>query len=199
MTLIAQGAEGKLFRRGDLLVKRRVSKGYRVKELDCELRRSRTRKEGKLLEKLSGLGIAAPGLVSVSDKSMEIKMEYIDGKRLSQHLSSRNMASICPKIGEAVARLHQNNIIHGDVTTSNMILKGDVLYLIDFGLSFHSTKIEDRAVELHVLKQALQSKHHQIWEKGFKLVEKAYRKHCKQAGDVLNRLEQVESRGRYKH
>ena len=145
MMQIAQGAEAKLFRAGSVLIKRRIRKGYRVEQLDTELRKARTRREARLLDKLHGLGVLAPGLVDFSDKAMEIRMDYLEGERLSTYLSASNASSVCPKIGKQIARLHSNNIIHGDLTTSNMILVGADVYFIDFGLSFYSTKVEDKA------------------------------------------------------
>ena len=93
--------------------------------------------------------------------------------------------------------LHNSAIIHGDLTTSNMILNKEI-YLIDFGLSFFSEKSEDKAVDLHLLKEALESKHYKIWEDAFKIVLEAYRKEAKRASETLKRLEQVEKRGRYR-
>jgi len=96
------------------------------------------------------------------------------------------------EIGRSVRKLHDANIIHGDLTTSNMILK-DKVYFIDFGLGFFSTRIEDKAVDLFLFKKALESKHHEVWEECFKEVLKAY-------GDqkVMERLKEIEKRGRYR-
>ena len=74
----------------------------------------------------------------------------------------------------------------------------DEVYFIDFGLSFFSHKIEDMAVDLHLLKQALESKHYTIWEECFKAALDAYRKESKDGELVLKRLDVVEKRGRYK-
>ena len=78
-----------------------------------------------------------------------------------------------------------------------MIL-GKEIYFIDFGLSYFSHKIEDKAVDLHLLKQALESKHYKVWEKCFKAALKAYKKESEDTKEVLKRLETVEKRGRYK-
>jgi Kae1-associated kinase Bud32 len=92
--------------------------------------------------------------------------------------------------------MHDKDIIHGDLTTSNMILKEKV-YFIDFGLGFNSTRIEDKAVDLHLLRQAFESKHYKHFEEFFKEVLEGY-KLSKNWKEVLNRLEKVEMRGRYK-
>ena len=78
-----------------------------------------------------------------------------------------------------------------------MILSKEI-YFIDFGLSFFSDKAEDRAVDLHLLKEALESKHYKIWEECFKCALDAYRKEAKGADSILTRLEVVEKRGRYR-
>jgi Kae1-associated kinase Bud32 len=88
-------------------------------------------------------------------------------------------------------------IIHGDLTTSNMILNSEVFF-IDFGLSFFSEKVEDKAVDLHLLRQALESKHYKVWEECFTAVRQGYEGTANDAELVLKRLEVVESRGRYK-
>ena len=93
--------------------------------------------------------------------------------------------------------MHQQGIIHGDLTTSNMILseKDKKVYFIDFGLAFHSIKTEDKAVDIHLLKEALQSKHFLIANEIWKEFVRVYGKQNK---EVLERLEKVEKRGRYK-
>ena len=101
-------------------------------------------------------------------------------------------------MGKQIAILHFNNIIHNDLTTSNMILRDKKLYFIDFGLSFISTKTEDKAVDLKLLKQALESKHYTISNTSFNHVLKGYKFIPKQYQEVINRLKQVEKRGRYK-
>ncbi|HLC62675.1 MAG TPA: O-sialoglycoprotein endopeptidase, partial [Candidatus Nanoarchaeia archaeon] len=82
-------------------------------------------------------------------------------------------------------------------TTSNMIYSKEI-YFIDFGLSFFSEKAEDKAVDLHLLKEALESKHYKIWEECFKSVLEAYKKEANKSGETLKRLEAVEKRGRYR-
>jgi TP53 regulating kinase-like protein len=100
-------------------------------------------------------------------------------------------------LGENIAVLHQNDIIHGDLTTSNMILKNNKIYFIDFGLGFQSARIEDKAVDLHLLRQALESKHFKHWQTLFDAVLLGYKKLGNEA--VLLQLKKVESRGRYKN
>jgi TP53 regulating kinase-like protein len=193
--IIGRGAEAILIQKNNFLVKDRIKKGYRLPELDLKLRKRRTKKEAKLLNKASSL-IKVPKIISSDDKKI-IEMEFIKGKKLSETLDNlENKHEICEKIGDSVARLHDSDIIHGDLTTSNMILKDKEVYFIDFGLGFISKKIEDKAVDLHLLKQALEAKHFLYWQELFNSVVKGYKSTNKAL--VLEQLRKVESRGRYK-
>ena len=89
-------------------------------------------------------------------------------KRLSSSLNDfplEKQKQIMGLIGESVARIHQKDIIHGDLTTSNMIFKNEKVFFIDFGLGYISRKIEDKAVDIHLLKQALEAKHFHTLER----------------------------------
>jgi Kae1-associated kinase Bud32 len=196
--IIGRGAEALLIHQDGKLIKRRVPKGYRHPELDKKIRTRRTRSEAKLLEKVSKI-LNVPRVLSVNEKNAEIDMEFIKGKKLSEWLDKmplNKQIKLCYQIGESIAELHDNDIIHGDLTTSNMILSGKKIFFIDFGLGFHSSRIEDKAVDLHLLRQALESKHFMHWQDLFEAVIEGY----KRVGDesVLLQLKKVESRGRYK-
>jgi len=196
--LIAQGAESKLYLEDNKIIKDRFRKKYRIKKIDEKLRKFRTKRESKILEKLSSINFPCPELIE-SDKKEKIIMENIQGP-LIKDIFEENHKKLSEEIGEKVALLHNNNIIHGDLTTSNMILNKDnnKICFIDFGLSFFSHKIEDKAVDLHLLKQALESKHYQVWETAFKIVLESYKKNAENSAEILKRLEKVEKRGRYK-
>ena len=197
--IISRGAEAILYLKDKHLVKERIKKNYRLNELDLKLRKYRTRSETKLLEKSASL-IDVPKVINFSDKDMKIVMEHIKGdllKEIINSLDNRKLKEILINVGTQIALLHDNDIIHGDLTTSNMILKDNKVYFIDFGLGFISNKIEDKAVDLHLLKQALQSKHYKICEKAFAYTLEGYKK-CKTFNGVMSRLEKVEKRGRYK-
>lgn len=196
-TCIAQGAEARIFSDDVHILKERFQKKYRHPDLDSSLRKQRTRREAKLLEKLQMQGIPAPKLVKMDETDMTITMEKIDGTLLKDVFDRRYM-ELSPMLGVLLGQLHALDIIHGDFTTSNLILKKEVVHVIDFGLSFFSKKDEDRAVDLHVLKQALESKHYKVFEKALPLIIAAYKKQYTGAESVLARLEQVELRGRYK-
>ena len=192
MKEISRGAEAVIYQDKDRIVKHRIPKGYRIKEIDETLRKKRTRAEVKILERLS---IPHPKLISFDEKDAKIVMEYIDGDKLRDVLK----VSHSKKIGEYVAKMHNQGIIHGDLTTSNMIEKDKEIYFIDFGLSFFSEKFEDKAVDIHLLKEALDSKHYKVANKAFKEILSSYKKHANDSKEIIERLHVVEERGRNKH
>ncbi len=199
MKQIGDGAEAIIYLDKDV-IKHRIEKSYRHKDIDVKLRKFRTRRESKILKKLQEIGFPAPKLIEIDDKEMKIVMSYINAPRLRDVLEKKDHKKLCKEIGEKIALLHNNDIIHGDLTTSNMLLTDgspDKLYFIDFGLSFFSKRLEDKAVDLHLLRQALESKHHRIWEDGFKSILIGYKK-AQDYKEILLRFEKVESRGRYK-
>ena len=216
MKKIAQGAEAIIYLDKKKIIKDRISKSYRHPELDKKIIKQRTKAEIKIMQKISKI-INVPKLDKSHPKN-KILMEFIDGKKLSQHLNNfplTKQKQIMKLIGKAVAKLHQTNIIHGDLTTSNMIyvpnkknlslkkgndLQNNKVYFIDFGLAFQNAKYEDKGVDIHLLKQALEAKHFKNWEILFQEFEKAYKTlEPKEAQKVFDRLKAIEKRGRYRH
>ncbi|MFH1823366.1 MAG: KEOPS complex kinase/ATPase Bud32 [archaeon] len=198
MKTIAQGAEAILVKNKGLLEKRRIPKSYRHKELDFLIRKHRTRRESKLLQKAKNI-IPVPEVKKTEE--FTIKMQFLGENRLSEQLDKfpeKKQLKICDEIGKNIAKLHENNIMHGDLTTSNMLLVKTKIYFIDFGLGFHSARIEDRAVDLYLLVQALKSKHFKRWQNLFKSVLKGY-KNYENYNKVMQQFQKVQSRGRYKH
>lgn len=187
---IAQGAEATITKKGNTVIKERTRKNYRHPELDEKLRIQRTRKEATILSKLP---VNGPSLID-TDRKAFITMDFIKGHPIKEILSDN--LSIATEIGVQMAKLHDANIIHGDLTTSNMILNDNV-NLIDFGLSYTSPNIEDKAVDLHLFHQALASKHHTIAKEAFDLFKQGY-SNSTQSKEVLKRLQAVEKRGRNK-
>lgn len=197
--ILQRGAEAIIYLDGKKVIKDRIKKSYRNKELDERIRKQRTKSELKLLEKANKI-IASPKPIFFPEKN-KIEMAFIDGKKLSEHLDNFSLEKqklICRKIGENTAKLHENNIIHGDLTTSNMILKNNEVFFVDFGLGFISNKIEDKAVDIHLFKEALEAKHFKNWEPQFDKFLKGYQKYPEHK-KVLEQMKKVELRGRYRH
>jgi len=229
-TPIAQGAEAKIYldKKKSKVEKWRIHKLYRHPTLDQKIRTSRTKREARLLAKAKSVGVNVPKITDQSQYILDI--DFIEGDHLSETLNTypeKKQFQLMQNLGKQVSSLHENNIIHGDLTTSNTILrtnnkkqnksaeekggntkksnakkstKGDFgagdLYIIDFGLGFISTRLEDKAVDLHLIKQALEAKHFQNHEKLFNNFLKGY---SWEKEKVLEQLKKVESRGRYKH
>lgn len=197
MNIISSGAEAIIKKDGNNVLKERIKKDYRIDELDNSLRKSRTRREAKILDKLETLKFASPRLNDVDDKNMVINMDFVKGDKLRDVLY-KDPLGLGREIGKKIGVLHKNGIVHGDLTTSNMIL-GDEVNFIDFGLSLFSDKVEDKAVDLHLFKHALESKHYKVWEKCFEEALKGYTETYDQSEEVFTRLNEVELRGRNKH
>jgi len=202
MKLISQGAEAKLYRENAAVIKERLAKGYRNPELDFSLRKFRTRREAKVLQKLEELQFPAPRLREFSDKRMSIVMDFVPGETLKEVLKQKenDYEHLAREIGTRIGELHQADIIHSDLTTSNMIRhqESDHINLIDFGLSFFSEKSEDKAVDLFLLERALETTHSNLYPAIFEQVLEGYTQSSPQAKEVLDRLRAVKKRGRNK-
>ena len=200
MKIIKCGAEAILYLDGNKLVKERVKKGYRLTEIDSKLRRNRTKREAKLITEARRCGVNTPKIVSIDENESKIVMEYIDGKRLKEFFNETDDSSrekIAEMVGKSVGLLHKHGIVHGDLTTSNMILKDEEVYFIDFGLGEFTQRAESMAVDISVLKEAFKSTHFKhlnpLWDsfiKGYKQTNDNFNK-------VLDTLEDIEKRGRY--
>lgn len=192
--LIGHGAEAQVFKVDGKVLKKRPAKGYRHPIIDEKLRKQRTRKEAKILETCKKIKVPAPELLKVCDESMQIDMSFLDGPKVRDVMDVK----LAKEIGVKVGMLHKHDIIHADLTTSNMILKDKQIHIIDFGLSFVSKKLEDKAVDLHLLDRALESKHHDIYADCMREIIAGYRESNPEAEKVLERLETVKKRGRNK-
>lgn len=160
------------------LVKRRVEKKYRLREIDEKLRRERTRSEARLLHKAKLAGVDCPTVLQVDE--FEIFMSFLEGERPGMDDSE------CREAGEILAKLHEADIIHGDYTPANLITDGKIS-VIDFGLGFISKDIEDKAVDVFTMMRAIDKK--DAFIEGYKAYSKS--------DSVLKRLKKVEKRVRY--
>jgi len=206
--LVAKGAEANIYSGHylgeEVLVKKRVAKGYRIKEIDDYLRRKRTKKEAKIMGESKRCGVLSPLVYDVDLKDYSITMEKVKGSEVKELFSGENsldlseILSISRIIGENVARLHDCGIIHGDLTTSNVILSedGDSLVFIDFGLAKISHLVEDKGVDLLVFKKALNGIHHDISAACFDSILKGY-EGANDYKDIVSKVEEIEGRGRY--
>ncbi len=194
METMSEGAEATVYRDGDRVVKERDRKDYRHPALDERLREERTGQEARLLEKARQAGVRVPEVEQTGDATLSLTA--LDGAVLRDVFAERD--ELWPVIGDYVARLHGRDIIHGDLTTSNMLVVDDTLFFIDFGLGSFSQRVEDRATDLHLLKEVLDSTHAAVADEAMDAILAAYREHADDAEDVLERYAEIEERGRYK-
>ena len=196
--IIKKGAEADIFLvewyKDKAISKLRTSKKYRHKILDNTIRVRRTIHEANMLHAAKTAGIKTPFIYFLDPKRAEIIMEYIKGKNVKDIISKE----IGKEMGKYVSKLHNNNIIHGDLTTSNFILDEYNLYVIDFGLSFYSERIEDMATDIRVIKEILSSAHIHIFEDTYHNFLDGYSQ-CTNHNfsQILNIVKDIERRGRY--
>jgi N6-L-threonylcarbamoyladenine synthase/protein kinase Bud32 len=186
----ARGAEAVVEIGEDVVVKRRPGKRYRNPGLDRRLITERTRAEARLIAAARRAGVPTPVIRDITQDT--IVMERVEGEVLKYVTTPENVVLA----GEAVGRLHGAGIVHGDLTTSNMIVRGDQCVLIDFGLASTSPEIESRGVDLHVFFQTLESTTENYAELKQAFVD-GYTAAFAGADEVLAREHEVELRGRY--
>jgi Kae1-associated kinase Bud32 len=202
MKILKQGAEAIIyedeFDGQKVLVKERVKKRYRISQIDDKLRKERTRQEIKLMRESRGIGVLIPRVISSDDISAKIVMEKIEGVLMKDFLRKKFSAKICRLLGEEIGKLHLSGIIHGDLTTSNVIISKGRIYFLDFGLGEFSKRIEDMATDLSVLEESLKATHNKIYKKCWNEIIVGYELRNKNQKEVFKTLEEIKSRGRYK-
>lgn len=204
--LIYRGAEADLFRgvwEGlDALFKVRKRLPYRLAELDDSIRRQRTIREAEMISSAKDARVSAPYLYFVDPASSTLVMEYISGAMLRDAVpgfSARESKEVFRLLGRDTARLHGSGIMHGDLTTANILKKDGHLVFLDFGLSIHSTKVEDHAVDLRLIKETLFGAHSKVAPSAFAHLLDGYQGQLGPARtrQVLSQLSNIERRGRY--
>lgn len=183
------GAEGKIIFLEDKVIKERIPKGYRHPSLDKKLRVERNKMEAKILKYLYEHRIPVPKIIEV--KEHIIVMEKINGTPLLEVNSNLNRyASI---LGEIVAKMHNLNVIHGDLTLRNvLVVDNNDLYLVDFGLAYFSSRYEDKGTDIYVLEET--SKNTPFPLDAF---YESYFSNVIHAEEIRNRLERIRRRRRY--
>jgi len=192
-TLNKRGAEAVITISGANAEKRRVSKRYRATDLDKRLIAERTRAEARMIAAARKAGVPTPVMSDITTDS--IRMEYVEGTLLTQNLSRTTVH----EAGRMVGKLHTAGIMHGDLTTSNLILRtgGGRCVLIDFGLSQVTPEIEQRGVDIHVFFQTLESTAPDRAAFLKTAFIAGYTETFKGAGDVIQREHEIGQRGRY--
>jgi len=204
--MLAKGAEAHVYYglwiTRPAIMKLRVPKKWRCPELDLRLRQLRTKLEAKLLSSAKKAGVYAPTVLYVSLKNTYLIIEFIDGLLLrdaliNKVLSRTEAREIARRVGIFTARLHRNGLIHGDLTTSNIIVYKGKPVLIDFGLGDFSTTLEDKGTELVVFEKSLMSIHYDMYEELWNAFIEGYSLEYADADIVLKRVKEIKMRGRY--
>lgn len=186
-----------------VVLKRRFPKAYRHPDLDIRIRNYRTIHEPQLIHEARKAGVLTPIVLQVNVKNSMIVMQFIDGKQIKACLNETSNADrkkICLQIGKSVGKLHKRNIIHGDLTTSNMIMSPEGrIFFIDFGLGERNVELEAKGVDLHLMRRALESTHFRFSEECFGNVFAGYRGivGAELAGAILRKMMDIRKRGRY--
>jgi Kae1-associated kinase Bud32 len=204
MEIIKRGAEAILyidyFEGMRVLVKERVKKSYRLETLDKKLRVERTRREANLIREARKVGINAPQILYVDEENCKIIMEFIDGSRLKDVLDAWNEEKVektFVELGKCIGKMHSADIIHGDITTSNIIIKDNTIYFIDFGLGYFSKRIEDKGTDLNLFKEAIKATHPKLLNLCWKNIVIGYKQSFKYGEEVLKKVDEIERRARY--
>lgn len=221
--LIAQGAEARVYKGVYLgrptLIKERFEKKYRHFDLDVHLTKDRMKAECRAMVRAKAAGVVTPAIYLVHLERRCIYMEYIEDGTVLKDFIDKNVSDgsnvdqlnfIAKGLGTLIARLHSKNIIHGDLTTSNVLLKntdklkiekGDAVnnfIMIDFGLARTESSVEDKAVDLYVLERSLLSAHSEVpslFSEIFNTYQKCYmnKNQCK---EIVSKYKEVQARGR---
>jgi TP53 regulating kinase-like protein len=207
LVMIKKGAEASLYLEEwhdrKVIMKRRLPKKYRIPELDLMIRSQRTTYEPHIIHKAKEAGVPTPTIFMVDVSDANIVMEFVEGKQVKEVLdkvSKEERLSLCKLIGRMIGRLHKNGIIHGDLTTSNMILTPyRKVVFVDFGLSERSIELEPKGVDLHLMKRTLHSTHYKHAKESYKTVMEGYAElvGMEEAKKVNGKIREIEKRGRY--
>jgi len=190
----------------EVIFKHRLPKGYRIEQIDKKLRINRTLNEAKALIRVKNFGINVPQVYEIDSENSTIAMKYIRGEKLKDALNTiakDKKVRYLKELGKSIAILHKNGHIHGDITTSNVIItETQDIFIIDFGLHNYSDSIEDKSTDLHLFKRVLISSHGNDFTICFEAFLEGYRRgygiekinECKR---IIKNITIIETRGRY--
>lgn len=196
MERISEGAESVLYATEvagiQAVVKDRIEKRYRVKTLDEEIRTQRTKSEARILSRAASAGVKVPKVLMLN--KYQIFMERLDGETLNtiiqDNKSKKKLDEVFFEAGKRIAELHALDIAHGDYTPANIMVSGNEVWVIDFGLSEMTKSSEEKALDLLLMKRSVNKKFYQTFIS-------AYSATFSGSKEVLERLLEIEKRGRY--
>lgn len=204
--LLYRGAEADIVKGSwqgmQAVYKMRKPLAYRLAVLDEAIRRQRTGREAEMIHQAKRAGVPAPYLYDVDIPAATLVMEYIEGDRLRDRVGSmreEEARRAFREFGVDTAKLHQSGMVHGDLTTANVVVRGGTLVFIDFGLSFRTSRLEDQAVDLRLIKETLVGAHPAVSRLA---LEELYEGYSAVVGPsklrgAQRQLRSIERRGRY--
>ena len=207
--IVNKGAEASLYYGSwfdkKVIFKHRIPKKYRLAELDKTIRSTRTLNEAKALIRVKNYGLNVPQVYEIDAINSIIIMRFIEGEKLKNimtQLDDDKKRKYFSLIGHYIAILHKNGHIHGDITTSNIIITpNEDIFLIDFGLHEYSDSVEDKSVDLHLLKRVLISSHGEDYELCFNAFLEGYQvkygHNSNECKEIIKNISVIETRGRY--
>ncbi|MDO5851961.1 MAG: bifunctional N(6)-L-threonylcarbamoyladenine synthase/serine/threonine protein kinase [Methanobacteriaceae archaeon] len=206
--LYDKGAEADVFKciwdKDEAICKIRPCKSYRSNNIDKSLRLYRLREEVRLLNDCKNFGVSTPSIFNIDINNMSIVMEYVKGVLLNDiiidilnnKLNEDVLFDYCNIIGSNVSLMHDNGIIHGDLTSKNIFINDNKAIFIDFGLGKYSDVIEDKGTDVLVFKKSLESIIPKFSEDCFNSFINGY-KSVKDFDLIYNKIDEIISRGRY--
>ena len=208
--------EPKLFQRGaeadlylstlgpwDVVIKKRVRKRYRNPRLDERIRRERTAREATTLHEAKKAGVRTPNVLEVDLEKCCITMTRLLGPLARDSLDNvdpRSGSKVFRELGRQIGLLHVNGLVHGDLTTSNVVIsEGDLPFILDFGMSSRSMEAEDRGVDLHLLKRSIATSHTVDPDRYMRSFSRGYKTTAglKEAMVSFRKAAEIARRGRY--
>jgi len=202
--MIKKGAEAELYLIDffglPAVLKRRVPKSYRAKELDDYIRRTRTSHEVTMMFHARASGVPVPAIYDVDPEEGIIIMEYVPGPTLKElALKEYDVTHLFKLVGFYVGKMHINNIVHGDLTPANIVVpETDKPFFVDFGLAERTGELEAIGTDVHLMLRALESTHYNKVREFFEEFLRGYREVMGNRTDnVLKKVQEIRRRGRY--
>ena len=187
----------------EVVIKERRPKKYRDPKLDQKLRLQRLRIESRMILSALNNNIHVPALISADLQSFTLELEKINGDNFGTFLSNSQSSNestlthnFLKEFGHMVAKLHNIEIIHGDLTPLNVLIRKDnTMFIIDFGLAFYSNEVKDKAMDLFILYGALKIYSH------FDSLFEGFLEGYRIANDqvlIIDYFDKLTKKGRYK-
>jgi len=199
--IIAEGAEAKIIQISPTILKKlREKKTYRIPEIDLSLRKTRSKSEFKILNILYKNKVNVPKPIELITTKDEISFtfEYINANTLKEELNKTKDKNLILKAFNQIINIHNLDIVHFDLTTLNMLVKDNQIYLIDFGLAKITNKIEEKGVDLNLFFTCIKNEHPDFYYLKDELINMYLKKNKNKAKEIIKRLENIENRGRNK-